>query len=286
MGDGVIADRNAEQIAYWNGPGGKHWTARQDVMDALLAPVSNALMDRAAVAPGERVIDVGCGCGATTLELTRRVGPSGQVLGLDISGPMLTQARERAPQNAPLSFVQADATAYRFNLAQADLLFSRFGVMFFADPAFSFANVRTALKPNGRLAFACWRDPRLNPWLLTALHAAYKHVPRLPDVAPDDPGPFSFASQDRVHRILGHAGFLSIRMEPADFALDLAVGQGLESAVETALEIGPASRALEGQPANLRDAARQSIREALAPFQAGQTVPLGAAVWFVTASNV
>jgi hypothetical protein len=161
---------------------------------------------------------------------------------------------------------------------------SRFGVMFFAEPAASFANMRRALRPSGRLTFACWREPRDNPWLMLPLQAVYQHVPKLPQLGPEDPGPFSFASEQRVQRILSAAGFSRVEMERCDLSLDVATGRGLDAALETALEIGPASRALEGQPPDLRAAAANSIREALTPFAKGQTVPLPASIWIVTAS--
>lgn len=277
-------DQNADQIAYWNGPGGQHWTDRQQAQDILLAPVSDILIDRAKASTGERIVDVGCGCGATTSALAQRVGPTGHVLGIDISAPMLSRARQMAPVGLPVDFVLADATVYPFVSASFDLLVSRFGVMFFAEPALSFANMRRALRPSGRLAFACWREPRENPWLMAPLLAAYKHVPRLPQLGPDDPGPFSFASEPRVVRILSEAGFSQIAMEPCHLSLDVAIGRGLDAAVETALEIGPASRALEGQPADVIAAATHSIREALVPFAQGQSVPLPASIWIVTAS--
>jgi SAM-dependent methyltransferase len=277
-------DLNADQIAYWNGPGGQHWTDRQQTQDVLLAPISDILIDRARAKPGERIIDVGCGCGATTIALAQKAGPTGHVFGVDISAPMLARARQVVPAGLPVDFVLADATVYPFDPASSDLLVSRFGVMFFAEPALSFANMRKALRPSGRLTFACWREPRDNPWMMAPLQAAYKHVPKLPQLGPEDPGPFSFAAEQRVHRILGAAGFSGVAMEPCNLSLDVAVGRGLDAAVESALEIGPASRALEGQPSDLRAAATLSIREALAPFARGNTVPLAASIWIVTAS--
>lgn len=277
-------DQNADQIAYWNGPGGQHWTDRQQAQDTLLAPVSDILIDRARVNAGERIVDVGCGCGATAIAFAQKVGPTGQVLGIDISAPMLARARQLAPAGLPVDFVLADATVYPFVSGSFDLLVSRFGVMFFAQPALSFANMRRALRLSGRLAFACWREPRDNPWLMTPLQAVYKHVPKLPQVGPEDPGPFSFASEQRVQRILSEAGFAGIAMEPCNLSLDVGMGRGLDAAVETALEIGPAARALEGQPSDVLAAAGNSIREALTPFISGQSVRLPASIWIVTAS--
>lgn len=276
---------NADQIAYWNGPSGQRWTDRQELQDRLLAPVLGILIDRAKPAPGEHVLDVGCGCGATTVAFAEKVGASGRVLGIDISAPMLERARQRAPKGAPVEFQLADATVHRFAPAAFDLLASRFGVMFFADPALAFANLRTALRPGGRVAFACWREPRANPWMIAPLQAAYKHVPKLPQLGPEDPGPFSFASEERVHRILNDAGFSSIAMEPHDFALDVAIGQGLDAAVQRTFDIGPVSRAVEGQSPAVVAAVTASIREVLAPFVKGRTVELPAAIWIVTARN-
>jgi SAM-dependent methyltransferase len=277
-------NQNADQIAYWNGPGGQRWADRQQTQDIALAPVAEVLIDRARVKAGERIVDVGCGSGATTIALAQIVGPAGHVLGIDISAPMLARARQLAPAGLPIDFVLADATVYPFVSASFDLLVSRFGVMFFAQPARSFANMRRALRPSGRLTFACWRDPRDNPFFMAPLQAVYKHVSNLPQPGPEDPGPFSFASEQRVHRILSEAGFSGIGMEPCNLLLDVAVGRGLDAAVEGALEIGPASRALDGQPPDVIAAATNSIREALVPFASGQAVPLPASIWIVMAS--
>jgi SAM-dependent methyltransferase len=278
-------DQNADQIAYWNGPGGQRWADRQQSQETLLAPVLDLLIDRARPKTGERIIDVGCGSGSTTIAFAHKVGAAGHVLGVDVSAPMLARARETAPKQAPIEFVLADATVYPFAAASFDLVVSRFGVMFFADPAQSFANIRKALRPSGRLAFACWRDPRDNPWLMLPLQQVYRHAPRLPQQGPEDPGPFAFASEARVMRILGDAGFSGVAMERCDLSLDIAIGRGLEAAVESALDIGPANRALQDQPGEVREAAKNSIREALAPFVGGQAVPLAGSVWIVTARD-
>ncbi len=277
-------DKNADQIAYWNGPGGQRWADRQAIQDIVLAPVADILIDRARASAGERIVDVGCGAGATTMAFAQKVGPAGHVLGIDISGPMLARARLLVPPGLRIDFALADATVHPFEPASFDLLASRFGVMFFAEPALSFANLHRALRPSGRLAFACWRDPRENPFFMAPLQAVYKHAPRLPQLGPEDPGPFSFASEARVQRILSEAGFSGVAMEPCDLVLDIAVGRGLDAAVEGALEIGPAARALAEQPPEVVAAATHSIREALAAYARGQTVPLPASIWIVTAN--
>ena len=157
--------------------------------------------------------------------------------------------------------------------------------MFFADPAKSFANLRKGLKPGGRLAFACWREAKQNPFFILPLREAGKHAPPLPETNPEDPGPFAFASEARVRRILSDAGFADIDLEPHDLELDIAVGRGLDTAVRAAMTIGPTSRMLDGQSEAVRAAATADIRKALAAHARGDSVPLGAAIWIVTATN-
>ncbi|MBV8877149.1 MAG: methyltransferase domain-containing protein [Gammaproteobacteria bacterium] len=279
----IADDRNAAEAAYWNGAGGARWVAHQRSQDALLAPVLQLLIERSGVGAGEVVLDIGCGAGTTSIALAKRVAPAGRVLAVDISAPLLERARQQQPAGLELEFALGDATVYPFPPGQADLLFSRFGVMFFADPTRSFTNMRTGLAAGARLVFACWREPRENPWLMLPLEAAYRHVPRLPATPPEAPGPFAFASAERVRRILEGAGFSRVRLEPCELSLDLAEGDGLDRAVEMSLGIGPTSRALDGQPPALRVAVAESMRAALAPYQQGERVPLPGAIWVVTA---
>ena len=199
MSEMTADERNAKESAFWNGPAGRRWVNRQETWDVVLAPISAATIERAGVRPGERIVDIGCGCGATTIELGRLVGPAGRVLGLDISAPMLARAIDRLPPGLPVGFVQADAMTHPFARGGFDLLFSRFGVMFFAEPARAFTNLRSALRPGGRLVFACFRTPKENPWMMAPLQAAYEHVPPLPKVGPDDPGPFSDRKSTRLN---------------------------------------------------------------------------------------
>ena len=275
---------NADQVAFWNGRAGERWASQQAIQDTIFIPVTELLIEHAKPQAGERVIDVGCGCGDTSVAFAKRVGPSGRVLGVDISAQMLARARDVAPANLPVEFALADATTYPFPEGAADLLVSRFGVMFFAEPARSFANLRKGMRRGGRLTFICWRGPRENPWLMVPLQAVYRHVPRMAPVGPEDPGPFAFASSERVERILGDAGFADIRIAPHDLSLDIAAGGGFESAVETAVIIGPANRALEDAAPDARAAAIEAVRHDLKPFAKGNGVWLGGAIWIVSAT--
>jgi ubiquinone/menaquinone biosynthesis C-methylase UbiE len=276
---------NSEQIAFWNGAAARRWLDLDAKQDVVFAPITEALFERARLAAGERVLDVGCGGGGTTIEIARRVGPSGRAVGLDVSGPMLEAARRRASPESPIAFILADAATHVFAPASFDALVSRFGVMFFADPTGAFANLRGALRRGGRVVFTCWRAAKLNAWQMTPLRAALRCVPRLTERGPEDPGPFSFADEARVRRVLDRAGFVKVELAALDLEIDIAAGLGFESAVTTTQSIGAASRAMEGRPDHERAAAVAEIRAALAPLRRGDTLPLGAAVWIVEAVN-
>src|SRR5271165_3669596 len=230
MTDAPIHADNVAQADYWGGQAGQRWRDHQDHQDELLRPISDRLAAAAQAKPGERVIDVGCGCGATTIDFAARVSPGGEAIGIDISDLMLTRARERVPADLPAKFIYADATVHEMTPEWADLIVSRFGVMFFADPALAFANLRRGLRPGGRLVFACWREPKQNPWVMIPLREAAKHVPPLPETNPDDPGPFAFANEARVRRVLDEAGFADVTLTPHDLELDIAIGRGVDVA--------------------------------------------------------
>jgi ubiquinone/menaquinone biosynthesis C-methylase UbiE len=276
------AQLHADQVEYWNGPGGARWVSNLKRTEGMISEVAEIAIARAAVRPGETVIDIGCGSGGTTLALTKLVGPAGHVTGADVSAPILAIARERLADHPNAEAVLADAASYDFPPGAADLLFSRFGVMFFGDPEAAFANMRKALKPAGRVTFACWQPPSENPWMIAPLEATYKHVPPLPKLGPDDPGPFSFGDPERVTRILTQAGFNTPDFERVDLTFDLAGGEGIETAVACALEMGPSSRALDGQPPEVKAAVAVSMREFLAQFGEGNSVKMKAAIWIVS----
>jgi SAM-dependent methyltransferase len=268
---------NGEQIEFWNGPAGERWAAFQPVLDRALSAISEAVLAFAAARQGERVLDIGCGTGMTTYALAKAVGPGGDVTGVDISRPMLAVARGRG---VGVNFREADAATRLFHPTH-DLLFSRFGVMFFADPTAAFANLHKALAPHGRLVFVCWRDVKENLWAAAPMAAARPLLPPQEPVDPLAPGPFAFADAARLRKILGNAGYRDIRIERLDSTMHM--GATLDDAIEQALRIGPLARAT----AELDDATlveiRAAVRETLATFETPDGIAPAAACWLVGA---
>jgi SAM-dependent methyltransferase len=270
----TAAGANADQIAYWNGVAGEKWTTAKERLDAMLSPVSARILDELAPASRERVLDIGCGCGETTIALERA---GTRPTGIDISRPMLDRARSRAPDT---EFLLADAATHPFS-PDFDALFSRFGVMFFDDPDAAFVNLRTALKPGGRLVFACWRDWRENEWVSLPVSAVRHLLPPQPQLGPEAPGPFAFADLARVRRILSGAGFDRITATPFDAALSM--GESLPDAIRHLAEIGPVSRMLSDATPAERTSALASLEERLRPLANRAPVTLGGAVWIISA---
>lgn len=276
---------NSEQIEIWNGDIGQRWTEEQALLDAMLAPLGLAGLERADITPGTRVLDIGCGCGDTSLAIAEQVGADGHITGIDISEPMLARAQARAEGRKNLTFQKADATTHRFAPASADLIFSRFGVMFFDDPVAAFSNMRGALTPEGRLCNVVWRPVRENPWVLKSLMVAAEHVQMPQPARPEDPGPFSFGEPERVERILGAAGFDNIALEPVDAKITVGAGLGLSDAVTFLLGIGPLRLILAEQDDATQNRVRDAVTEAVKSDFGADGLQMDAAIWIVTARS-
>lgn len=276
---------NAAQIEFWNGEAGRKWADEQDDLDAMLSPLGLGGIARARFAPGEQVIDIGCGCGQTSLVIASQVGPGGKVIGVDISEPMLARARLRAAKVDNLAFTLADASNYKFAPATVDVIFSRFGVMFFADPAAAFTNIRTALKPGGRACLVVWRPVKENPWVLKSLMVAGKFVPLPAPMGPEDPGPFSFADPERVKRILTTAGFKDVQLEPQDLPMTIGGNRNLSGAVDFLVGVGPIRGILAEQTPDMQKRIRDAIEAAMAEDFGSQGLRMASATWIVTARN-
>jgi len=259
------------------------WAEVRELLELQLAPLGRRGLAALAPHPGESVLDIGCGGGETALDLVRAVAPGGTVVGIDLSAAVLAFAR-RAAQGYEqgcerVRFVHADAAVFPFEPASFDAAFSRFGVMFFADPTAAFINIRRSLRPNGRLAFVCWRALEENPLDILPLKAASAHLPPQPAHDPDAPGPFAFANPDRVRRILERAGFGEIDIT----AHDEQVGSGdLDAMLAVCSRVGALGKILRENP-ELRAATLPAVRSALAAHDGPDGVRLNAATWVVTA---
>jgi SAM-dependent methyltransferase len=279
---------NEEQIEYWNGETGQRWAQRDEMMARLLKPVAQLLLDHADIEGCSRALDVGCGGGSQSRELAARLGAGASVTGMDISGPLLEVARGNSTatpaDNAALEFVQADASSYAFEPNSFDLVFSRFGVMFFEDPVTAFSNIYSALQPGARLAFCCWQGLPKNDWVLQPLQAAFQCIPAPPKPDPHAPGPFAFADPDRVRSILSASGFVDIDLQPRAITMQFGEFPTLEENARDLMQIGPIAGLLADQDEATRDKVAAAVTNALAPFFRDGILHLPGAIWLVTAA--
>ena len=267
---------NKEQADYWNDRAGNTWAELQDRLDTLLKPLSEAGLRAANVQDGERVLDVGCGCGDTSIALA---AAGGLVQGVDLSQPMLERAQARSNQ---VEFIRGDAASFTPKQPY-DLIFSRFGVMFFTDPTSAFKHLHSTLTGHGRLVFVCWQAPAANPWMSITGRAIAPYLPQSESPTdPTAPGPFAFADADHVHAILSDSGFQNIRLNA--FSAALHVGNDPQDALKLQTRVGPAARVMAELDGETRDQALDAARTALAAHQADNGIHLDAAVWIASAT--
>ena len=273
---------NVESFENWNGESGERWSEEADRRDRVLAPIADSLLDSATLRTGESVLDVGCGCGATTLAAAARVGSGGSALGLDLSAPMLDVARDRAAARGieNVSFVQGDAQVHalpsKFNAAV-----SRFGTMFFTDPVAAFSNVAASVHPNGRICFATWQPLAANEWLMVP-GAALLRYGSLPRSDRNAPGMFAQSEPDVVSGTLTEAGFAAVELEPV--TLSLTLGSDVNDAATYLACSGIGRVVLETVPEVDKQAALDAVRDVLRERADVEGVHLNAAVWIVHAA--
>lgn len=278
-------DANADQIEYWNEVSGPKWVAMQEDLDSQLVPLMEALLEFANAQPGDSILDVGCGCGASTLAFAEIVGAEGRVEGLDVSRPMLDHARARttAAGLEHISFVQGDAQVAELAQGGYDHVVSRFGIMFFDDPAAAFANLRSALKPGGDLVFICWRPITENPWMTIPAMAAAQHLEMPGPPEPNAPGPFGLADELYTRGQLESGGFTDVTIEPFTLKMHAGPGGSLEASAEFSTKIGPVSALLRDADQGTVAKVKASIVKALRAHEGEDGVKLDFATWLVRA---
>ena len=270
---------NPQQAEHWNQAAGATWVEMQPMLDRMLAPLEQRLTRAAFPGEGRRVLDIGCGAGATTLAMARRIGPAGACLGVDISAPLIAAARARAEaEGVPATFAEADAQVHPFDPAGFEAVISRFGVMFFSDPTAAFANILTAAAPGATLTFVAWRTQAENPFMTAPMRATAHLLPQDPP-PPDAPGPFAFADGDRVRRILTESGWTDVRVEPLDEPCEVA----REDLPVFATRVGPLAPAIRQAEPGLRHALIQAVEGVYHPFLDGEVARFTAACWHVSA---
>ena len=273
-------DIGSEQTALWNGAAGRAWVDAQHVLDRLFAPFEDLLVEAVRATLARSVLDVGCGTGSTTLAVARALGSAGRCLGIDLSEPMITLARARAAtERIPAEFVLADAQGHPFEPASVDLIISRFGVMFFADPVQAFSNLRRAARAGAQLRIIVWRTGAENPFMTTAERAAAPLLPNMPPRRPDGPGQFAFGDRDRVHAILHESGWTGIDIQRLDVACTLAK----QDLLLYVTRLGPVGLILQDADEETRARVAETIRGAFDPYVHGDEVRFTAACWMVTA---
>jgi len=269
-----------DQATLWNGTSGHAWVDSQQLLDRILEPFQDILIDEIRGGSGSRVLDIGCGTGSTTLAAAQLLGEKGRCTGIDISEPMLALARTRAEQErASVSFICADAQTFAFDAASFDTMISRFGVMFFNDPVAAFSNLRRAATSGARLCFIAWKGGADNPFMTTAERAAAPLLTNIPPRNPDGPGQFAFADPQRVRRILEQSGWTQIDIRPT------AVGCSFPEAelIGYFTRLGPLGQALQQADEAARNHVIATVRAAFDPYVHGAEVRFNAAIWVVSA---
>jgi len=273
---------NLQQSTLWNGPSGQAWVESQQLMDQLLQPFEELLVEAVTAEPCQQLLDIGCGTGATTLALARRLGPAARCTGVDISAPMLELARARAEhESAPPAFIVADAQTHAFEPGSFDTIVSRFGVMFFDDPVRAFANLHGAAKPGARLVLIAWRSAAENPFMTSAERVAAPFLPDLPARRPHEPGQFAFGDPDRVRQILKASAWSNIEVEPVDRPCSIPEPE----LTQYVTRFGPVGRLLQQADVTLRSTVIGRVREALEPYVDAATVRFTSACWLIRASS-
>ena len=277
-----VQEITEQQKQFWNSESAERWVKNNKSMDRLLAPLTEILFAIADVKVGEAVLDLGCGVGSTTERAGQATGSSGKVLGLDISAPMLKAAQEKS-EAEHVSFLEADASSHDFSATSFDLAMSRFGIMFFADPVAAFSNIRGALKPDGRIAMACWGPRSDNPWFQLPMDVVAEFCGPQPKIPARAPGPTAFGETDYVESILNGAGFRNIDIESREIWLD--AGDDIDQTARYVMFMGPASRAL-AQYKPEQDVLDQMVADAkqrLQPYQTARGMEVSGLVHYLTA---
>ena len=279
-------DKNIKQKQFWSGAGGDVWVDKQREMDIMLNPLGRKAIEQLVLEEHTKILDIGCGCGATTIEIAKMI-PKGHVTGLDISIPMLDRAEKFASEMSlsNIDFQVKDVQTEEINSNHYDIAFSRFGVMFFEDPYEAFKNINQAIKENGQLVFVCWQHPSLNPWQSLSLQVIKEYLD-LPSPPPKSPGPFAFEDKDYIEDILKGSDFKDISIADNQEDIVMFSGKSIREACEDYLTINPVvTEMLKNSGNELKEEILEALIAKFSSFHNNDGLLFPSATWIVSATK-
>jgi ubiquinone/menaquinone biosynthesis C-methylase UbiE len=280
-----MEETNKKQRDFWSGKGGYVWVEKQNAMDVMLEPLGNAALAKLPKNLGRHVIDIGCGCGSTTLSIAEQLNESAKITGVDISEPMLDQAKKVASEKnlSNVDFQVMDIQTELDIEGKYSAAFSRFGVMFFENPVIAFKNINRSLKEEANFSFVCWQSPKLNPWQSLSIQVIKQFVD-LPSPPERSPGPFAFADADYLKSIMTDSGFKNINLESHEQQVTMFTGKSLEQASNDYLSINPVvTEMLKEAPESIKENISSSLQNLFKEYSNGNGLHFPSATWLVTA---
>ena len=281
-----MEDKNIKQKQFWSGAGGDVWVDKQREMDIMLNPLGQKAIGQLILEENTKILDIGCGCGATTIEIAKMI-PKGHVTGLDISIPMLDRAEKFASEMSlsNIDFQVKDVQTEEISSNHYDIAFSRFGVMFFEDPYEAFKNINQSIKENGQLVFVCWQHPSLNPWQSLSLQVIKEYLD-LPSPPPKSPGPFAFEDKDYIEDILKGTDFKDVSIADNQEEIVMFSGKSIREACEDYLTINPVvTEMLKNSGNELKEEILEALIAKFSSFHNNDGLLFPSATWIVSASK-
>jgi len=280
-----LSEVNKDQKEFWSGKGGDIWVERQKAMDTMLSPLGEEVIKKLNLSSKDKVLDIGCGCGSTSINIAENLSSNGSVTGVDISKPMLIRAEQSAKEKSlnNIDFLLKDVQSENLPNEHFSVAFSRFGVMFFENPFEAFKNIYRSLKTDGRLGFVCWKSPKLNPWQSLSIQAIRKYI-ELPSYPKRNPGPFAFQERGYIEEIVNKANFKYLKVVALEKEVEMFKGKVLESAIEDYLSINPIiTEMLKQSSEGVKESVKNALVSSFEPYYSDNKLTFPSSAWIVTA---
>ena len=280
-----MSEVNKDQKKFWSGKGGDIWVERQEAMDTMLSPLGEVVIKELNLSSKDKVLDIGCGCGSTSINIAEHLSINGSVMGVDISKPMLDRAKLSAKNKSlnNIDFQLKDVQSENLPNEHFSVAFSRFGVMFFENPFEAFSNIYRSLKAGGRLGFVCWQSPKFNPWQSLSIQAIRKYI-ELPSYPKRNPGPFAFQERSYIEEIISKANFKYLKILALEKEVEMFKGKGLEHATEDYLSINPViTEMLKKSTEEVKESVKNALISSFEPYYSDNKLTFPSSTWIVTA---